>query len=139
MATPAFFWQPFTWQMILKPLNFNLKVSLGLISILLPYVLIGAFREYWKKWTYCHCVACRVGVSGGVLWSFLVFTAFRVFLFCFVLFCLFSIQRVPLKVSCRAGLMVTNSLVFVCLRNYLFYFEWKPFWIKNSWLHIFLI
>ena len=48
------------------------------------YLLIGAFSisiqsAYSKIWTLCLCVTGRVGVSGDVLWSFLVFVAFGLF------------------------------------------------------------
>lgn len=45
------------------------------------YLLIGAFSisiqsAYSKIWTLCLCFTCRVGVSGDVLWSFLLFVPF---------------------------------------------------------------
>ena len=40
---------------------------------------ISIQSDYWKIWTYCLCVTGRVGVSGDVLWSFLVFVAFGLF------------------------------------------------------------
>ena len=60
-----------------------------------------------------------------VLWSFLVFVTFVFFYLCVVCVCtrmcfhLFSPQRVPIKISCRAGLVVTNSFSF-CLSGKLF-------------------
>ena len=48
------------------------------------YHLIGAFSisiqsAYSKIWTLCLCFTGRVGVSGDILWSFLVFVAFGLF------------------------------------------------------------
>ena len=40
---------------------------------------ISIQSDYWKIWTYCLCVTGRVGVSGDVLWAFLVFVAFCLF------------------------------------------------------------
>ena len=47
----------------------------------------------------------KLGISGDVLCSFLVFVAFGLF---------FPTQRVPFNLSSRAGLVVTNSFSF-CL------------------------
>ena len=52
--------------------------------------------------TLCLCVTGRVGVSGDVLWSFLVFVSFG----------LFSPTRiVPLKIPYWTALAVMNSFI----------------------------
>ena len=59
----------------------------------------------------CLVVCCRVGVSGDVLWSFLVFVAFGIF---------FSPTRiVPLKIPYWTGLVVMNSFI-LCLSGKIF-------------------
>ena len=40
---------------------------------------IDVESEYWKVWSDRHCVACRVGVSGGVRRSLPVFSACGLF------------------------------------------------------------
>ena len=33
IATPAFFWSPFAWNIFYQPFTFSLYVSLGLVSL----------------------------------------------------------------------------------------------------------
>ena len=89
--------------MVLHPLNFNMKMSLGLKwvsckqhrdgSCFLIHsdtlcLLIGAFsplifRVSTERYEFIAIMLLvELGVSGGVLWSFLVFVAFGPF--CFV-------------------------------------------------------
>ena len=125
--------------MFFYPLTFNLKVSLGLkwvsckqhidgscflIHSVTLCLLIGAlspltFRLSTERneFTAIMMLVEYLGVSGGVLWSFLIFVAFGIYLsvcVCVFFFHLFSPQKVLLKIYCRAGLVVTNSFNF-CL------------------------
>ena len=86
--------------MLLHPLIFNLKVSLGLkwvscklqidgscflINSVTLCLLIGAlsplmFTVTTERYEFIAIYdACRFGVSGGVLWSFLIFVAFGMY------------------------------------------------------------
>ena len=126
--------------MVLHPLIFNLKVSLGLkwvsckqhidgscflihsvtlclfIRVLSP-LMFGVITEIYE---FIAIMLPVESVSGSVLWPFLVFLLLLVFLFLFLFFFhLFSPQRVLLKISCRAGFVVTSSFNF-CLFGKLF-------------------
>ena len=71
-----------------KPLWYPISFYWSIYSISIQ-------SDYSKIWTLCICVTGSVGVSGDVLWSFLVFVAFGLF---------FSpTRRVPLKIPYWTG------------------------------------
>lgn len=87
-------------------------------SILIPNVfLMGAFspfafRVIIERYEFSAIVLSveLVLLSGDTIWSFLVFVAFGLFS---------PLKEFPLKISCRAGLMIMNPYS-VCLSEKLY-------------------
>ena len=112
IATPAFFWFPFIWNILFHPFTFSLPVSLGLkwvscrqhiygscfhILSVSQYLLVGAFNPFTFKVIIDTYVP--IGIFLIVLGLFsLVFTGYVS----------------PFSICCKAGLVVLNSFNF-CL------------------------
>ena len=148
--------------MVLHPLIFNLKVSLGLkwvsckqhidgscflIHSVTLCLLIGAlgpltFRVITKRYEFID-IMLLVELEFLVVFSvpfqsLLLLVCMNACIYLF--FHLFTPQRIPLQISCRAGLVVTNSFNF-CLGNFLslLLLEWQPCWKNNFGCTFFLI
>ena len=129
--------------MVLHPLTFYLKVSLGLkwvfckqhidgscflIHSLTLCLFIGAlspvtFRVSTERYKFIVIMMFVelefLVVFSAPFQSLLLLVFIYLFIYLFIYFHFFLPQRVPLKISCRAGLVVTNSFNF-CLSGKLF-------------------
>ena len=127
IATPAFFWSLFAWNIFFHPFTFSLQVSLVLewvscrqhiqgscfcIHSASRCLLIGAFNPFTFKVLIDKYdpVAIYFIVLGSRLYTFFVF----------------PLQRISFSICWRAGLVVLNSLSF-CLSVKL--------WISPSYLN----
>ena len=122
IATLAFFWFPFSWNIFFHPFTFSLYVSLGL-------KWVSCRQHIYESYFYIHSVSLYllVGVFNPLTFKVIIDTCvpIGIFLMVLVCFCRSFLSLVfigyvsPLSICCKAGLVVLNSLNF-CLSIKLF-------------------
>ena len=129
IATPAFFFFPFSWNILFHPLTFSLYVSWGLKWVSYRQHIYGS----------CFCIhsanlCLLVGAFNPFTFKIIIdiYVPIAIFLIVWGWFCKCSSSLVfldyisPFNICCKAGLVVLNFLNFCLLKSFLFlHLFWK--------------